>query len=150
MQTKYVILSGVLILAAAAGMVHSTHGKTAIAPASPAATPVDDRRLVVAPGLVEPMSEEVKIGSELDGKLRQVMVDEGDRVARGQVIAVLENADYAARVELAQADLAARLKRIEGQVFEFIQMAEREKPVTHVPRHRPLPACAYLQSAKIG
>jgi len=113
MQTKYVILSGVLILAAAAGMVHSTHGKTAIAPASPAATPVDDRRLVVAPGLVEPMSEEVKIGSELDGKLRQVMVDEGDRVARGQVIAVLENADYAARVELAQADLAERRAALE-------------------------------------
>jgi HlyD family secretion protein len=113
MQTKYVILSGVLILAAAAGMVHSTHGKTAIAPASPAATPVDDRRLVVAPGLVEPMSEEVKIGSELDGKLRQVMVDEGDRVARGQVIAVLENADYAARVELAKADLAERRAALE-------------------------------------
>jgi HlyD family secretion protein len=113
MQTKYVILSGVLILAATAVMVHSTHGKTGIALASPAATPVNDRRLVVAPGLVEPLSEEVKIGSELDGKLRQVMVDEGDRVASGQVIAVLENADYAARVELAKADLAERKAALE-------------------------------------
>jgi HlyD family secretion protein len=115
MQNRYVILSGMLILGAAAAMVHSTHGKTGIAPPSPAATPVNDRRLVVAPGLVEPLSEEVKIGSELDGKLRQVMVDEGDRVARGQVVAVLENDDYAARVELAKADLAERraaLKRL--------------------------------------
>jgi len=113
MQTKYVILSGVLILAATAGMVHSTHGKTGIAGATPATTPLNERRLVVAPGLVEPLSEEVKIGSELDGKLRQVMVDEGDRVARGQVIAVLENADYAARVELAKADVAERQAALE-------------------------------------
>lgn len=54
-----------------------------------------------------------------------------------------------ARLPFSQADLAAGLKRIEGQVFEFIQMAEREEPVTHVPHHCPLPACAYLQSAKI-
>jgi len=113
MQTKYVILSGILILAATAGMVHSTHGKTGIALAPTAAMPASDRRLVVAPGLVEPMSEEVKIGSELDGKLRRVMVDEGDRVARGQVIAVLEKADYEARVELAQADLAERRAALE-------------------------------------
>ncbi|MGB7762666.1 MAG: HlyD family efflux transporter periplasmic adaptor subunit [Bryobacteraceae bacterium] len=113
MQTKHVILSGVLILAATAVMVHSTHGKTGIAPASTTATPANDRRLVVAPGLVEPLSEQVKIGSELDGKLRQVMVDEGDRVVRGQVIAVLENADYKARVELAQADLAERRAALE-------------------------------------
>jgi len=113
MQNRYVILSGILILGAAAAMVHATHGKTPTAPPSPAATPVNARRLVVAPGLVEPVSEEVKIGSELDGKLRQVMVDEGDRVARGQVIAVLENDDYAARVELAKADLAERRAELE-------------------------------------
>ena len=113
MQNRYVILSGVLILAAAGAMVHATHGKTAAANATPAATAVNDRRLVVAPGLVEPQSEEVRIGSEFDGKLRQVRVDEGDRVARGQVIAVLENADYAARVELAKADLAERRAALE-------------------------------------
>jgi hypothetical protein len=54
------------------------------------------------------------------------------------------------RLAFSQANLAAWLKRIEGQVFEFIQMAEGEEPFTHVPRYRPLPACAYLQSAKIG
>jgi len=112
MQTRYVIISGLFILAATAAMVHSTHGKTGIA-SSPAAIPVNDRRLVVAPGLVEPLSEEVKIGSELDGKLRQMMVDEGDHVTRGQPIAILENADYAARVALAKADLAERQAELE-------------------------------------
>ena len=63
---------------------------------------------VVAAGVVEPVSEEIKIGSEIDGKLKQVLVKEGSRVARGQVIAILENGDAAARVELAKAGLAER------------------------------------------
>jgi len=113
MQTKHVILSGALILAVTAVVVHSTYGKMAIPPAPPATASVNDRQMVVAPGLVEPTGEQVKIGSELDGKLRQVMVDEGDRVQRGQVIAVLENADYQARVDLAQADLAERRAALE-------------------------------------
>lgn len=64
--------------------------------------------VVVAAGLVEPASEEVKIGSELDGKLRSVPVAEGSAVHAGQVVAVLENGDYAARVELAKAALTER------------------------------------------
>lgn len=75
------------------------------APAAPA--------MVVAPGRVEPVSEEVKIGSELDGRLRQVFVDEGDSVRKGQVIAVLDNGDSAARVELAKADLAGKQAALE-------------------------------------
>jgi HlyD family secretion protein len=63
---------------------------------------------VVAAGRVEPASEELKIGSELDGKLARVLVDEGDRVRQGQVLAVLVNGDYAARVALAQADVRQR------------------------------------------
>jgi ABC exporter DevB family membrane fusion protein len=65
-----------------------------------------DKRLISAAGRVEPVSEEIKIGSEIDGKLRQVLVAEGDRVRRGQVVAVLENGDFAARVELAKAAIA--------------------------------------------
>jgi ABC exporter DevB family membrane fusion protein len=62
--------------------------------------------VISAAGRVEPVSEELKIGSELDGKLKSVAVEEGDRVRRGQVLAVLENADYAARVETARAAVA--------------------------------------------
>jgi HlyD family secretion protein len=68
---------------------------------------------VVAAGRVEPASEELKIGSELDGKLAQVLVDEGDKVKKGQVLAVLVNGDYAARVALAQADIRHREAEVE-------------------------------------
>ena len=69
--------------------------------------------LVVAAGRVEPASEEIKIGSELDGKLAQVPVSEGDHIKRGQVLAVLINGDYQARVALAEASIRERQAELE-------------------------------------
>jgi len=68
---------------------------------------------VVAAGRVEPYGEEVKLGSELDGKLDRVLVEEGDSVKKGQVVAVLRNGDYAARVATARATLAEREAYVE-------------------------------------
>lgn len=64
--------------------------------------------LIAAPGRVEPVSEEIRISSETGGKLRRVPVEEGDSVRKGQVIAVLENDDYRARVASAEARVAER------------------------------------------
>lgn len=68
---------------------------------------------VVAAGRIEPASEEIKIGSELDGKLKSVPVEEGDNVRKGQVVAVLVNGDYAARVSLADAEIREREAELE-------------------------------------
>jgi HlyD family secretion protein len=68
---------------------------------------------VVAAGRVEPYGEEVKVGAELDGKLERVLVEEGAAVRRGQVLAILRNADFAARVAAAQATLAERQAYLE-------------------------------------
>ena len=76
-----------------------------------AAAPTEQKpaiRSVVAPGRVEPVSEEIRIGSELNGKLRDVPVAEGERIRKGQTIAVLENGDYVARVARAEAVVAQR------------------------------------------
>lgn len=70
---------------------------------------------VVAAGRVEPASEEVDVAAELGGRLATVAVEEGDRVRRGQVLAVLEDADYRAAVAAAEARVAqeqARLRRV--------------------------------------
>lgn len=71
----------------------------------PPATPGN---IISAAGRVEPISEDVKIGSEIPGKIRQVLVDEGDHVHRGQVIAILNNDDYAARIQSERAESAMR------------------------------------------
>jgi HlyD family secretion protein len=64
--------------------------------------------LIAGPGRVEPFSEDIKIGSELSGRLKSVNVEEGDTIRRGQVMAELENADYRAQVESARANVVAR------------------------------------------
>jgi ABC exporter DevB family membrane fusion protein len=63
---------------------------------------------VVAAGLVEPASEEVKLGAQMDGVLQSVDVEEGDSVKRGQAVAVLENGEYSARVVLQRSVVSER------------------------------------------
>ncbi len=72
------------------------------------ATKAPQPSLVAGPGRVEPVSEDIKIGSELSGKLRSVNVEEGSAIHKGQILAVLENDDYRAEVLSAQAQLNAK------------------------------------------
>lgn len=78
------------------------------AEAAAAAKPAKESGVVAAAGRVEPVSEEIKVGSEIAGRLQQVRIEEGDHVRKGQVIAVLANSDFAARVEEARAELHLR------------------------------------------
>ena len=64
--------------------------------------------VAAAPGRVEAISEEIRVGAQVGGRLRQVLVDENDRIARGQLIAVIENDEYRARVASAEATLRLR------------------------------------------
>jgi HlyD family secretion protein len=71
--------------------------------------------LIAAPGRIEPISEEIQISSEIRGKLREVRVEEGDIVKRGQIIAVVVNDDYLAAVASAKAqtqEREAELRRV--------------------------------------
>lgn len=90
------------------GMDSQPDSSVAQAAAAPAAP-----RAVVAPGRVEPVSEEVAIGTELDGKLATVSVEEGQSVRRGQVIASLVNGDFVARVRLTESAVHERKAELE-------------------------------------
>ncbi|MGE3959398.1 MAG: HlyD family secretion protein [Vicinamibacterales bacterium] len=63
---------------------------------------------IAAPGVVEARSESIRIASQVGGKLQRVLVDEGDTVVAGQVLAELVNDDYRARVVSAEAEVRAR------------------------------------------
>jgi len=77
---------------------------------SQAASTISNREpeLIAGPGRVEPYSEDIKIGSELSGRLKAVNIEEGDAIHRGEVLAELENADYRAEVESARANVVAK------------------------------------------
>ena len=78
---------------------------------------------IAGPGRVEPASEDIKIGSELSGRLRAVYVEEGDAIRRGQVLAELENADYRAQVESARANVVAK----EATLRKVVNGARRQE-----------------------
>lgn len=93
---------------------------------SPAKAQTSDPSLIAAPGLVEPISEEIKVGSEIVGKLRQVRVEEGDHVQRGQIVAIVSNDDYRSRLASAEAEL--RLKEAElRRVVNGARTQERQE-----------------------
>ena len=81
---------------------------------------------VAGPGLVEPLSESVKVGAELTGKLQSVLVDEGDTVKKGEVLAVLVNDDYRAVVVAARANLADRQASLEKVIHGARQQERAE------------------------
>ena len=78
-----------------------------VAPAALAAEP-DMPATAAGPGLVEAVSEEVRLSAQIGGRLDQVLVDEGQRVTAGQVLAIVDNRDYRARVDTARADFEVR------------------------------------------
>lgn len=79
---------------------------------TPAPAPVRSN-LVAAGGLVEPAGEERVVIPALSGRVAKVSVDEGDHVEAGQVIAEIENAEYAAAVAAAEATLRLRRAEVE-------------------------------------
>ncbi len=107
-----------LLFLVAAGSIYVTWNRGKTLPSAEAATPAakstaSKGNLIAAPGRVEPASDEIKVGAEVSGKLRAVLVEEGDHVTRGQVIATLENSDYKARLASAEAQLAHRNAELE-------------------------------------
>jgi len=105
--------AGILFALSIANLLRSrTHAVSAAEPKAPAVA----SGLIAAPGRVEAVSEEVRVSSQLSGRLKSVNVEEGDRVRKGQVLAQIENGDYIARVAAAEAALAERRAELERTV----------------------------------
>ncbi len=103
MKRNRTILLAVLVVIAA-GTLFLLRGRDRGVAASGTATQTEPA-VIAAAGRVEPVSEEIRVSAEVSGKLQTVLVEEGDRVAQGQVVAQLENTDYRARVASAEAML---------------------------------------------
>jgi HlyD family secretion protein len=114
MKRQFWIVGAVVVVVAGAVLLRF-HGQSQVAAAAARAaaktslvTGADASRYVAGPGRVEPVTEDIKVGSELSGKLKRVMVEEGDSVHQGQVVAELENADYVAAISSAKATVEQR------------------------------------------
>jgi ABC exporter DevB family membrane fusion protein len=105
-RSRYALFgAGVAIALLTAGLIRS-RGREGSSPAGKSRA--IDPAVIAAPGRVEAVSEEVRVSSELSGRLKAVNVEEGDRLQRGEVLAQIQNDDYRARVQEAEAELALR------------------------------------------
>lgn len=91
-----------------------------------AATEKDRSNIVAAPGIIESASEEIEVSAEIPGKLREVLVEEGDRVTMNQVIAILENSDLTAQVQTAKTSIET-LRRQQETAKARLAAAEADK-----------------------
>lgn len=132
MKKRYLYL-GILLAAGAATVVIGERTRTAGAAAKTAVASarVAGSGIVSAQGKVEPVSEEVKIGSQVEGTLREVTVEEGQRLRKGQLIAVIDNAEYAARVAEARATVALRQAELD-RVVNGAREQERDEAAAAV------------------
>ncbi|GAB6068348.1 efflux RND transporter periplasmic adaptor subunit [Methylothermus subterraneus] len=82
---------------------------------------------VTATGELKPRNQ-VEVGTEVSGTIKTVLADYNDRVARGQVLAVLDTAQLEARKRQIEAALAlakARLQEAEATLSETQNKLER-------------------------
>src|SRR5260370_10329632 len=103
LQNRTALLIGLAAFLLAVSLVFATsraHKNTASATVAPTSR---GPLLIAGPGRVEPYSEDIKIGSELSGRLKSVFFEEGGAIHRDQVLARLENSDY--RAQLASASV---------------------------------------------
>jgi HlyD family secretion protein len=120
-RTTLIACLGVMLLTATLVVASRRSHEDSQAGSAPAST--HTRELIAGPGRVEPQSEDIQIGSELSGRLKSVNVEEGDAIHRGQVLAILENADYRAEVESSRANVVAK----EATLRKVINGARRQE-----------------------
>jgi len=120
-RAKYVLMAAAILVAGSMVTLFRNREQAVAAGGSKeAAVP---EVYIAAPGRVEAISEELRVSSEMSGRLKTVSVEEGDRVLRSQVIAEVENADYRARVSEAEAEVARR----EAEVRRIVNGARTQE-----------------------
>ena len=82
MKSRMLTISGIVAVAALTGTL--IWGRTTTSKRAQSNKPAQQATfLVAAAGRVEPGSEDIKLSSELNGKLKSIRVEEGDHVTRG-------------------------------------------------------------------
>ena len=102
---------------------------------------------IAGPGRVEPISEDIQLGSQLGGKLKAVNVSEGDSVQKGQVLAILDNDDYSAQLASAAAQVQAKEATLR-KVTNGARTQERDEALAGVRQAQAVMANAEAELAR--
>ncbi|HEY7099052.1 MAG TPA: efflux RND transporter periplasmic adaptor subunit [Terriglobales bacterium] len=108
-----------LVLLIAGGLIAATRGGTKIDPSKLAKVEKGDlAKSVVATGKVTPITK-VEVKSKASGIVKQLFVDAGDRVKKGQLLAQLDKEEIMAQVEQSRAALQAAEASLTGSQADY-------------------------------
>ena len=102
----YISIGVVLVLAFAGGLIAATRGGTKIDPSKLAKVEKAPRQERRCNRKVTPITK-VEVKSKASGIVKQLFVDAGDRVKKGQLLAQLDKEEISAQVEQSRAGLQA-------------------------------------------
>jgi HlyD family secretion protein len=109
----------VIVLLIAGGVFAATRGGTKIDPSKLAKVEKGDlAKSVVATGKVTPITK-VEVKSKASGIVKKLLVDYGDRVKKGQLLAQLDKIEIEAQVAQSQAALEAAQANLKGSQADF-------------------------------
>ena len=121
-RRKLMIWGGVglgIVLLIAIGVFAATRGGTKIDPSKLAKVEKGDlAKSVVATGKVTPITK-VEVKSKASGIVKKLMVDYGDRVKKGQLLAQLDKIEIEAQVEQSKAGLEAAEANLKSSQADF-------------------------------
>ena len=121
-RRKLMIWGGVvvgIVLLIAIGVFAATRGGTKIDPSKLAKVEKGDlAKSVVATGKVTPITK-VEVKSKASGIVKKLMVDYGDRVKKGQLLAQLDKIEIEAQVEQSHAALEAAQANLKSSQADF-------------------------------
>jgi HlyD family secretion protein len=115
----YVTVGVVLLLTVVGGLIAATSGGTKIDPSKLAKVEKGDlAKSVVATGKVEPITK-VEVKSKASGIVKKLLVDAGDRVKKGQLLAQLDKEEISAQVAQSRAGLQAAEASLKSAQADF-------------------------------
>ncbi|HLB89955.1 MAG TPA: efflux RND transporter periplasmic adaptor subunit [Terriglobales bacterium] len=121
-RRKRVIITVIIVAAVliGAGVLYAfTRGGTKIDPSKLAKVEKGDlAKSVVATGKVEPITK-VEVKSKASGIVKKLLVDSGDRVKKGQLLAQLDKEEIQAQVEQSRAALAASEANLKSSEADY-------------------------------
>ena len=115
----YIVVGVVLLLTVVGGLIAATSSNTKIDPSKLAKVEKGDlAKSVVATGKVEPITK-VEVKSKASGIVKKLLVDAGDRVKKGQLLAQLDKEEISAQVAQSHAGLQAAQASLKSAEADF-------------------------------
>jgi HlyD family secretion protein len=115
----YIVVGVVLLLTVVGGLIAATSSSTKIDPSKLAKVEKGDlAKSVVATGKVEPITK-VEVKSKASGIVKKLLVDAGDRVKKGQLLAQLDKEEISAQVAQSHAGLQAAQASLKSAEADF-------------------------------